>query len=1421
MAMKSVIEQLSRLRRRIRVLSLLYGLGRLAAVSAGLLVLLVAVDYLLDLPPSMRIALMAAVLAVWLWQLFRWVLAPGMARLSLDELAGRMETAFPLFQDRLRSTINFLGHDSDDSAAMRQKVMEQATQLAAQVKLSRAVRSGPAWNLLGVGAGCIIVLLGLGAWVHHARPGYLDIAFSRLLTPLHGMPWPRNVRIEMVGDVPQLMAAGEPIPLKMRLTRGDSPARQAIVHFQYGDGAERMEQMPRGADGVYSASLDARGAGQLMSFWIEAGDDRTPRRSIKVVPPLSIQSVRAIITPPPYTQAPAVTTDLSAAPASAVAGSQVQLDVRFSQDCDVHKEPILTAVSGAASVAVTAQWKWINARAAVGILPARQSLRFHIHATDQYGFGNSALEEYELLVRPDALATVQIETPQHSLDATPDALIPLIGAADDDFGIQSVTLMVNRAGDHPYHWQIPLVRQAQAADGATFTPRPGTPDRRRYRIQGVWHLAGMTLSAAASPTQLQPGDTLEFYLQAQDNFLLAGAPAAEDQIAAPDHPGMVAHRPVQSGKLRLSIVSPQEMLNHVLDEFRSLAQRIQSVHDSQQRTRLETADLAKRTANQPTLTAQNTEALRRLMNQQTSAASEAARLGDQARQLRDKLGQNHLDQSSPDLPRMAEDVQRLLEQAAQQSMKDAADKLNEAAQAPDAKQRDLALARTQQRQSAAGNELQRALDRLKDVGTLEQSMEAISRLLRQQKELSKALAELGGRNLGKTPAQMDAADLKQLLKLSDQQANLARQSDQAISKMGQTAEQLSKSDPASASAMKNAAETARQQQVVPSQRQAAQAARQNQQSDAQTAQNQAELGLQMILGNLQEAQKHKLEELAKHLADLRQQVEHLARRQAGHNLDNLSLQGETALQKAGEKVVAALRQEAHRPAPAASPPTLDQLAASQTLTQRNTRDIAQSADSAKGDDVQTIQLLIRAAGQMEQAAAALGDHQAAAAYDPAQVQALATLNDALRQIAQRQAELADKLARGRQDSLRRKYEQIRDDQTKLNEQVVSVDHAPRAQGGQFNRGDLIRLNQLSAAQQALAQRVGKLEDDLTAMNSIVYLWTNQDIARLMDQSRKDLDKPQTGRPTQLQQHQIVAMLDDVIKSLAIEPRLSEFEQRQSGGGGAGGGQSSGQARQLPSETELRLLKSLQQGVNAQTASADDADPRNTAELKQIGGRQGDLRGLLDTLLSKASDGKVTLGPEPANKNILPEETAQGAGQDLEQQLLQGKPSDDPQMDVIHRLGQRMARSDQRLALDQDAGRITQIIQQNIIKGLDQLIEQSRQQMAKNSSSSQQNSSQAQNQPNPNQKPGSPDNQPAGGAQASKAGATAAQSSSIGAGNGQSGAQLGPDIRQKLTEWGGISPRMRAAVIDSAGETVIQKYQKLVDDYYRSLATQEQ
>jgi len=316
--------------------------------------------------------------------------------------------------------------------------------------------------------------------------------------------------------------------------------------------------------------------------------------------------------------------------------------------------------------------------------------------------------------------------------------------------------------------------------------------------------------------------------------------------------------------------------------------------------------------------------------------------------------------------------------------------------------------------------------------------------------------------------------------------------------------------------------------------------------------------------------------------------------------------------------------------------------------------------------------------------------------------------------------------------------------------------------------------------------------------------------------KEDLVKPVTGVPTQAEQTRVVEQLDAMIKNLAIKPLERKFESPK---GGGGGGQCS---PKLPTEAELRLLKDLQLAVNKSTKTIDAEQVKDKPKLVALGNRQGELRTLLDETLKKSSGGQMKLGPEPDPKDALAEEVGkeQLDKAELVDDLLQGAPDPEKIMKGTADVGSRMARSRQRLALNNDPGKTTQLIQDRILADLDGLIEQARKQECQPGQPDQQMA----------QKPGEKQGSRPTGVQAVNAGKKPGSKPNAGSSPAANSSAPGPaatntDLSQAIEEsskeWGRLSPRTRDAVLEGSSEQVLEKYRKLVEDYYRGVSTERQ
>jgi hypothetical protein len=1416
-----LLTSLESVRRRVRWLTVLFGTGLVLAAGVGLIFATVLLDYLLNLHAIPRVVLILLALSGLAYALWRWVIQSILARLTLNEVAGRLEKTFPQYQDRLRSTIDILtGVDVPGSEIMKQRVVSEATRLTQSLDLGRVVVARPVWYSTSGGLAAVV----LGLVIAGSNPQYARIAFDRLLTPFSTNPWPKQVVMDLVGDVPARVSVGQRVDINIRLSRGDKITRKSTIYYQYGDGQGthfgpvEQEYMTRGDDGIYHASVDARTPSEAavgsIKIWMESGDDRMELAPVRVVQRLTIDRVTATITAPPYAKLPSIQVNLSQNPALMTVGSTVRLTALFNKPLDLNRPVMVELLSGKTRPQFI--WAPVNGNSVTAAVTATESFRFHLHAIDTDGLSNTAAEEFEFVVRPDQSPSVMIENPRRNEDRTPEATVPFQAVAEDDFGIDSLKLVVDRVGDKK-HWEIPLVTTGAASAGTQWNRVDAAGDLLRYRANYAWDLT------ALQDAQLKSGDVLEYYALVKDNYELNGQ----------------SHAPVASGKLRIVIISQDEFDTKITDELSSIAEQTAALKQSQRMTQRQTATLSKEVAGKAAMDDADKVAADRLANQQSTIASQTKSLANKLTEMQSRMVENK--SSNQELKDTARDVGDLLTSAAENPMKNAAGQINTARQAPAKPDRDQALTDAQTSQAKAGDDLQKVLDRMGSIGSLSRSIENVRNLLAEQQKVSADTAAVGKNNLGKTPDQMSAEDQKKLGDLAKQQADLGQRTDKALDQIARDAQKLQKSDPSASSAMSQAADTGKQQNVPGKQAKAADATQENQQGEAQSQQKQAELGLQMMLADLREAEKHKLDELARKLSELQQQVAILIREQAGHNLDNLTLQGGNVLASTSDAVKMDLFTKAERDPKDQPPlPEIGILSSSQEQTERNTRDIAKSAEDLP-DGAEPADHLTQAADKMERAIVNLRDDKLGDAYNPAMVDALEQLVEAKKLVDQQKHQADKKQEDQKKESIRQAYMALLAQQNEVNARTVAVDGSSKNDDGSMTREALVRLGQLPGDQGKLADTAAKMDEDLSALGSIVYSWANRQIVKNMNEVKDQLGQQQTGAIIQAQQKQIVDQLDAMIRDLATKPEESKFAQHDGdGGGGGGGGQ---QDTGMPTEAELRLIKDLQIAENdATTTIGKQPQPAKTDTLS-LGNRQGDLRDLMDKLLQKASKGQSKLPPEPDNRDQLPEEAVKDPNaaaekvdnQELDQDLLDGDKSNqsikpaageqpgqpaktDPQAQHdLNLIGDRMARARQRLAINSDPGPITQEVQKRILDNMDDLIEQARKKEA-----------QAQNKPPEpggkvqQQQPPKPTGQQPQDAKANgeKPGLQPARTAGTSAGGGDAppGDPTADLAKQEARMWGNITPRQRDAVIESQGEKVLDKYQKLVDDYYRTLST---
>jgi len=1425
----NLLESLRNLRRRVKLLSVAYGAGIVLASAVGLVLAVVLLDYLLQLPAGPRIAVNLAALAVLGYAAWICVVRPALARITLSDLAGRIENTFPQFDDTLRSTVIFTQQkDVPGSEVMKFRTVERANTLASQVDLSQAVALKPVWGSIAMGLGALAIFLLIAALVD---PNLRKIAADRLFAG--DAAWPKSTQIAMISVPAQRVAAGGDIPLSLKLTKGD--VKQATIRYRYDNGPWQQEIVRADAGGVFStnlkAQLDANRDLSKLQIVVEAGDDEAQLAPVEVVPPLEIRQVVATVTPPAYSKLPPVQVNLAERPIVAAVGATADLNITFNKQLDTAKS-IRIVPSDTARAAPEVAWTFPRNGQATGrfdlsggAFKPEDSFRFILRATDTDGFENQSALEYQITIHEDAKPSVVIDEPRQSEDRTPNATVPLRISADDDYGFDSVELVVEGKGpalaSHE-PWVIPLVKGGEPEAGVDWQLSPNsTLERKRFTAAFAWELdklAGVTL---------KPGDKLEFFIRVRDNFDLAGQ----------------RHDPVDSSRLTITIISHDQFEAWMENQLSTVRQDLNAIKKTQDVVRSTTEEQSKETKEKGKLDDAQKATMSRLANQQATAASQTKQASQKLSELVKKATENKASEQGP--RKAADEVSKQLDRTAEAPMKEATNKLNQAKetksdpkgspqqQKESAQQASEALDQASAQQADASKQLEEAMKKLNEFSGLRPAIENLEKIKEEQDKVAKEYKEKLKDALSKNPDALTPEQKKDLKDLTERQDELAKETAKAIKQMEDKADKMeqSKSDPAAAKAMKEAAQTGKSQSVPQKQSNpqdddgASQQMQKNQQANAQQKHKEIELGLDMMIEKLKAAERAKLEELQKQLAEMEQLLKDLVARQAGHNLDNLLIQDGTGkkITDLSEEERNALFADARRtlgelPNPL---PELQVLTPSQERTHRNTVDTAQKAQALP--DSAPAGKIFAAGTKMEQAIVHLRASKLPDAYGP-QTEALKNLREALKLVEEAKKKTDDEINQQKEESIKQAYVKILERQKKIDEETIELEKNGRDEEGNLKRLAAVRLGPdgLPKEQGELSAEAKKLGEQLAAIKSIVYVWANKDIVNSMNEVKEDLAKPKTDLVVQTQQKRIEEQLEAMIKNLAQKPpEKPEFASRGGGGGGGGGGKP---PPRMPTDVELRLLKDLQQAVNKATTIIDaevaKAGGKKDAEkLVGLGGRQGELRNLLDQLLKAASEGEMSLAPEPKDTEKLPEEASVADIEDQEflNDLLENKLDADTVEKTIKLVGDRMGRSRQRLALDNDPGKTTQEIQKRIVLDLDNLIKLAQQQQQQGGKPQPGQPGQKPGQPQPGQgegpqQAGQQGQQPG---QQSNGGNQAAADSSMGQG-GTPNEDLSKVLEEKGREWGLITDRDRGAVMDSAGETTAEKYRKYVEDYYREL-----
>lgn len=1176
--MRQVIDELERIRFRCKLMLLVQRSSTIVAVSLGVILLLVPLDYALRFPGPMRLIILLLGLATLVHVLWRDLRPALRFWPTLTQLALRAERSLPQLAGRLASSVEFSATGLDETNALAARTVQETTTRLTGASLRSVMRSG---RMLGGMSALVTVLLVLVFFVS-ISPASASTGLRRILLPLGDAAWPARTGVESrmteVVGADFVHARGQALLLRAAVTRG--PADQDVeaqyrLRKQGTFGSWTTVVLTHQHDVVHERLVDVDG--EAIELFFETADASSRRETIKLIAPPAIIRAGLLVTPPAYASGRYPPLDAELGPGvdqravterPSLVGSTVELMLELNKPL-----PVPAGAERTSWLIDTLGWGGDGAPmfAVDDQNPHLWSLRWRLSGdrslfltlVDEYGLLNVDQIAYRIDAVEDRLPAVTMTQPQADEAVLPTAMFDLAAEADDDVALGQLAL------------------EAHVQRSGEVAPNP-TAD---WSVERAVDAARATIEEPIdlTPLGLVEGDVVHVTGLAHDIFELDGQ----------------THEVARSAARKLHVISALDLSTQLRQQLGTVRQNAIRVEGQQSELQDDIID----DGVQPGV--------------DRAQAMVGERIGDQAAALEDierRMLQNRLDDSQlADLLRQAQDM---LDYAGRAS--------SQASEAIDTRQREVSeQERDQQDARVAGEEsepretdeadrpiveaqqavrdeladLIELLDRNEDTWVVTERLQG---LLEDQASLTGQTGQLAEQTIGRDRDELSEIELSELDRIAARQQELADRARDLIDEMRDRAEALEEVDPRAAGGMRSAADTGEQEQVDREMDRAAQQAQQNQLQTAGASQQAAMQSLQRMIQDMEETDRARVEELARQLASLVESIERLITVQENEII---------ALARALDQNSYTGRDRA------------------MIRLNQNTLAVAGEARATGQEARRIARLLDRAADAQGAAVTSLRaqpvDHAGAQA---AEDRSLEQLLEA-KKLAEEMQEQA-----GEQALMQQREELIEQYRAFLERQVtLQGDTAQLAGIEELTRRQLVTARRLGTTQEDIRRGL----DDLRAVTqelaqALVFSHVHDQINRWANQVSEAMREGEVSIDV-LDHQQLIAdsigRLIDALQDLISPPE--EFAQEGEAGGGAGSGASSQQPL-IPPVTELRLLRGLQEQVYNQTRDLDGRGDLDAAQrrqrLRDIGGQQRDLQQLGEQMMETLQQNQQPPGP---------------------------------------------------------------------------------------------------------------------------------------------------------------------------------------------------
>lgn len=328
------------------------------------------------------------------------------------------------------------------------------------------------------------VILGVLLLMTLLKPQAVPTLLARLLAPFADIPPYSPLVFTVQPENPDVIYGGD-LEVEVTITGGsvNSPVR---VLTRYEGQIEESECF-RGNDNFFSQKLEK--VVRPVEFCFATGNARSKWYPVRLLLEPRFALTRLAVSSPAYTREPVREIVLGREDIKVLQGSRASLTVTSNRPLAGGELKIKPLTQGAEEKVVTGQ--------ATGVHTVRfewamlESATLEVQIRDVQGTPAPAPLEIKQTVLPDGAPRLALTEPgTHSL-ATPKTLVPVVGSAQDDFGIRRVDFVRTLQGYRERPEELPVPK-----------------GDRKYDFQSKLDLAALGVS---------PGEVIEIYLEGRDD----------------------------------------------------------------------------------------------------------------------------------------------------------------------------------------------------------------------------------------------------------------------------------------------------------------------------------------------------------------------------------------------------------------------------------------------------------------------------------------------------------------------------------------------------------------------------------------------------------------------------------------------------------------------------------------------------------------------------------------------------------------------------------------------------------------------------------------------------------------------------------------------------------------------------------------